>query len=147
VRYATGLQAMPFNVMIVSVPCCRYCLTRGGKWWKYDRYEKDLILYLVSVEDEVALDRLEEDSFETRMNVRPDENSALIMNAMMALPEEHDGQADKAPRGEDHKKDKDPKAAKPKKEKDTKVKQAGASYSLLPCVLLRVAAGEGIEQG
>jgi hypothetical protein len=31
----------------------RYCLTKGGKFWKYDRYEHDLALYLVSVGDKV----------------------------------------------------------------------------------------------
>ena len=68
-------SAFQCSVLCVTVLCCRYCLTRGGKWWKYDRYEKDLILYLVSLEDEDALDRLEEDTFEANMSIQPDEAS------------------------------------------------------------------------
>ena len=69
-----------------------------------------------------------------------------VSSSMMALETEHDGQGDKPPAGSDDKpkgKDRKPKKA----EKDvTKVKQAG-SYSCVFCVLLRVAAGEGIVQG
>ena len=71
-----------------------------------------------------------------------------VSSSMMALETEHDGQGDKPPAGSDDKKDPKGKDRKPKKaEKDvTKVKQAG-SYSCVFCVLLRVAAGEGIVQG
>ena len=68
-------SAFQCSTLFARVLRCRYCLTRGGKWWKYDRYEKDLILYLVSLEDEVALDRLEEDTFEASLAIQPDEAS------------------------------------------------------------------------
>jgi hypothetical protein len=74
---------------------------------------------------------------------------AGISSSMMALNDtEHDGQGDKLPAGSDDRKDPKGKDRKPRKgEKDvSKIKQAG-SYSCAFCVLLRVAAGEGIVQG
>jgi hypothetical protein len=45
----------PLSPTLFASNCmpARYCLTKGGKFWKYDRYEHDLALYLVSVGDKV----------------------------------------------------------------------------------------------
>ena len=63
----------------------RYCLTRGGKFWKYDRYERDLILYLVSVSDKVDNFLECEDEMEASMLLEATSELASLMSSAPSM--------------------------------------------------------------
>ena len=58
--------------------CCtsalRFCLSRGGKFWKQDLYEKDITLYLVNVKSTVSnrLDTTDEVSVAVDLAASPE---------------------------------------------------------------------------
>ena len=98
----------------------RYCLTKGGKYWKYDRYERDLVLYLVSVEDKIVNFLSYEDEVEAQMSLEatPEMASLMASAPIMSLD---DGPLQE-PRAEDVEKAK--KEPKRKREEVEKVKKA-----------------------
>ena len=60
-------------------------MTRGGKYWKYDRYEEDLQLYLVSVEDKVN-DFLQcEDEIAASMSLEATPEMASLMTSAPSM--------------------------------------------------------------
>ena len=67
----------------------RYCLTRGGKFWKYDRYARDLVVYLVSSEDKVDNFLQYEDEMEASLSLEatPEMASLLASAPNMSLAE------------------------------------------------------------
>jgi hypothetical protein len=71
--------------------CCtsalRFCLSRGGKFWKQDLYEKDITLYLVNVKSTVSnrLDTTDEVSVAVDLAASPELAQLMVGARSMSL--------------------------------------------------------------
>jgi hypothetical protein len=63
----------------------RYCLTKGGKYWKFDRYDQDLPLYLVSVEDKVDEVLQCKDEIAASMSLEATPEMAILMSSAPSM--------------------------------------------------------------
>jgi hypothetical protein len=57
------MSCWPQGLRSIST-CPRHCLTRGPNFWKRDRYERHVILYLVAVKEGVDTSKLTRDTFQ-----------------------------------------------------------------------------------
>ena len=87
----TMLRSPPCSPQLFASHCmpARYCLTKGGKFWKFDRYERDLTLYLVSVGDTVDNFLQYEDEMEASLSLEatPEMASLFTSAPNMSLSE------------------------------------------------------------
>ena len=94
----------------------RYCMKQGGKYWKFDKYEKNLQIFLVTQEESVSDRHSTLDIVEASMQLCSNEDTIKMLSGTSSVAMQDDEETeDKADKDK-----KDKKVKKDKRKRDTR---------------------------